>query len=156
MSQPTPPLVLVLCTGNSCRSHIAEAILRKAWNGRIRVASAGSNPAGFVHPLAIEVLKEIGLDVRGHRSKSMAEFLREDVETVITVCGDADAACPRFPGQVHHHHWPFEDPARATGTEQDILAAFRRIRDEMRRVFEAYAQGRIDQMQEKPQRTTAL
>ena len=125
---------------------MGEAILRNAFDGRIRVASAGSNPAGFVHPLAIQVLKEIGLDIRAHRSKSMSEFLRENVDTVITVCNEADYACPTFPGQRHRHHWPFDDPARASGTEQQILAAFRRVRDEMRRVFEAYACGRVDQM----------
>jgi arsenate reductase len=146
-SEQPSPLVLVLCTGNSCRSHMGEAILRNMFEGRVRVASAGSNPARFVHPLAIQVLNEIGLDIRAHRSKSMTEFLGESVETVITVCHDAERACPHFPGQVHRHHWPFDDPARATGTEQEILTAFRRVRDEMRRVFEAYACGRMDQMQ---------
>jgi arsenate reductase len=136
------PLVLILCTGNSCRSHLAEAILRAAAGDFIRVASAGSKPAGFVHPLAIRVLAEIGLDASAHRSKHLDEFLDQPVETVITVCGNADQACPVFPGQVNRHHWGFDDPAHATGTEDEQLAVFRRVRDEIRRTFEAYAAGR--------------
>lgn len=139
-----PPLVLVLCTGNSCRSHLAEGILRNAVGDRLRVASAGSRPAGYVHPLAIQVMDEIGIDLRNHHSKHMDGFLGETVETVITVCGNADQVCPVFPGQVNRHHWPFEDPAHAVGTEQEILGVFRRVRDEIRRVFEAYAAGRLD------------
>jgi arsenate reductase len=138
------PLVLVLCTGNSCRSHLAEGILRAAAKKRFRVASAGSKPAGFVHPLAIQVTKEIGIDISNHRSKHLNEFLNQPVETVITVCGNADQACPTFPGQVNRHHWGFDDPAHATGTDEEKLVVFRRVRDEIRRVFEAYAAGRID------------
>jgi arsenate reductase len=123
---------------------MAEGILRAAFGARIRVASAGSAPAGYVHPLALQVMKEIDIDISAHRSKHLDEFLQESVETVITVCGHADQVCPIFPGQVHRHHWGFDDPARATGTEGEKLAAFRRVRDEMRRVFEAYAAGRLD------------
>ena len=139
------PLVLVLCTGNSCRSHMAEGLLRAASRGGFAVASAGSKPAGYVHPLAIRVLKEVGIDISSHSSKHMNDFLKQPVETVITVCGNADQACPVFPGQLNRHHWPFEDPAHAVGTEEEQLAVFRRVRDEIRRVFEAYAAGRIDQ-----------
>lgn len=138
------PLVLVLCTGNCCRSHLAEGVLRAAAGGRFEVASAGSNPAGYVHPLAIRVMAEIGIDISGHRSKHLNEFLTRKVETVITVCGKADQACPVFPGQLHRRHFPFDDPAHAGGTEEEKLAVFRRVRDEIRRVFEAYAAGRID------------
>ncbi len=138
------PLVLVLCTGNSCRSHLAEGILSVAAGDVIRVASAGSKPAGYVHPLAIKVMQEIGIDISGHRSKHLDEFRNGPVETVITVCGNADQACPMFPGQVNRHHWGFDDPAHATGTEEEQLAVFRRVRDEIRRVFEAYAAGRKD------------
>jgi len=140
------PLVLVLCTGNSCRSHLAEGVLRAASQGRFRVASAGSKPAGYVHPLAIQVMAEAGFDISQHASKHLAEFLRQPVETVITVCDDADRACPIFPGRVNRHHWPFADPARATGAEAEKLAVFRAVRDEIRRVFEAYAAGRVDTM----------
>ena len=140
------PLVLILCTGNSCRSHLAEAILRPAVGDLVDVASAGSKPAGYVHPMAIEVLKEIGIDASSHRSKHLSEFLGVPVTTVITVCGNADQACPVFPGQLNRHHWPFDDPAHAAGTEDEKLAVFRRVRDEIRRVFTAYADGRRDQL----------
>ena len=139
-----PPTILILCTGNSCRSHLAEGILRNALNASFRVESAGSKPAGFVHPLAIKVMREIGIDISAHHSKHLDLFLDDRVETVITVCGNADQVCPMFPGQVNRHHWGFDDPAHATGSEDEQLAVFRRVRDEIRRVFEAYAAGRLD------------
>jgi arsenate reductase len=139
------PLILILCTGNSCRSHLAEGILSAAAGDALRVASAGSKPAGYVHPLAIKALAEIGIDISAHRSKHLSEFLTEKVETVITVCGNADQACPMFPGQVNRHHWGFDDPAHATGTDEEQFAVFRRVRDEIARTFRAYAAGRIDE-----------
>ena len=135
------PLVLILCTGNSCRSHLAEAVLRRAAGDLVEVASAGSKPTGYVHPEAIAVLKEIGIDASGHHSKHLSEFLGRQVHTVITVCGNADQVCPMFPGQVVRHHWGFSDPAHATGTPDEIRAEFRRVRDQIRLVFEAYAAG---------------
>ena len=141
------PLILILCTGNSCRSHLAEAILRAAAGDILEVASAGSKPAGYVHPLALRALAEIGLDASAHHSKHLSEFLQRDVETVITVCGNADQVCPMFPGQMNRYHWGFDDPAHATGTEDEQFAVFRRVRDEIRRVFEAYAAGRRDGVQ---------
>lgn len=138
------PLVLILCTGNSCRSHLAEGILRATAADVIRVASAGSKPAGYVHPLAIQVMQEIGIDISAHHSKHLSEFLDQPVETVITVCGYADEACPMFPGQMHRHHWGFDDPAHASGTEEQKLTVFRRVRNEIQRVFAAYAAGRSD------------
>jgi arsenate reductase (thioredoxin) len=143
------PLVLILCTGNSCRSHLAEGILRAAAGDRFRVASAGSKPAGYVHPLAIKVMQEIGLDISGHRSKHLSEFLSEKVETVVAVCGHADQACPIFPGQPNRYHWGFDDPAHATGSEAEQLELFRRVRDQIRIVFEAYAAGRRDETRRK-------
>ena len=139
------PTILILCTGNSCRSHLAEGLLRAALGDAYQVASAGSKPAGYVHPLAIKAMAEIGLDISAHTSKHMNEFLSQDVETVITVCGNADQACPMFPGQLNRHHWGFDDPAHATGTEDEQMQVFRRVRDEIRRVFEAYAAGRKDE-----------
>ena len=138
------PLVLILCTGNSCRSHLAEAILRKVAGDLVDVASAGSKPAGYVHPEALAVLSEIGIDAAAHRSKHLDEFLTTPVTTVITVCGKADQVCPTFPGQVRRHHWGFDDPAHATGTPEQIRQEFRHVRDEIRRVFEAYAAGLRD------------
>ena len=119
--------------------------MRAALNDAYVVASAGSKPAGYVHPLAVKAMAEIGIDISGHTSKHMEEFLNQEVETVITVCGNADQACPMFPGQLNRHHWGFDDPAHATGTEEEQMGVFRRVRDEIRRVFEAYAAGRLDE-----------
>ena len=135
------PTVLILCTGNSCRSHLAEGILRQEAGDIITVASAGSKPAGYVHLLAIKAMNEIGIDISAHVSKHMNDFLSQPIHTVITVCGNADQACPTFPGQVQRHHWPFDDPAHATGSEDEQLKVFRRVRDEIRAVFGAYAAG---------------
>lgn len=139
------PTILILCTGNSCRSHLAEGILRSVLGDRYTVASAGSKAVGYVHPLAIRVMEEIGIDISSHCSKPLDEFLNQEVETVITVCGNADQVCPGFQGQISRYHWGFEDPASATGTEEEQIAVFRQVRDEIRRVFEAYAAGRIDE-----------
>src|SRR6478735_11986325 len=144
MSHPPLPLVLILCTGNSCRSHMAEGILRQAAGDFLDVRSAGSKPAGYVHPLAIRALAEIGIDISAHHSKRMDEFKLQQVETVITVCGNADQVCPMFPGQMNRHHWGFDDPAHASGSEEEQMAVFRRVRDEIARVFQAYAAGLLD------------
>jgi arsenate reductase (thioredoxin) len=133
--------VLIVCTGNSCRSHMAEGVLRRAAADLIDVQSTGSSPAGYVHPKAIEVMKEIGIDISNHTSKHMNEFLDRKVDTVVTVCGNADQACPMFPGQMSRYHWEFDDPARATGSEEEIFAEFRRVRDQIKLVFEAYSAG---------------
>ena len=106
------------------------------------VQSAGSKPAGYVHPMAIRVMQELGIDISNHHSKHLSEFLDKKVETVITVCGNADQACPMFPGQLNRHHWEFYDPAKAEGSEEDILKLFRQVRDEIKRIFEAYGAGR--------------
>ena len=141
------PTVLILCTGNSCRSHIAEGILRQAAGDFIDVQSAGSKPAGYVHPKAIEVMREIGIDISGHRSKHLDEFLGQNkIETVITVCGNADQACPMFPGQVNRYHWGFDDPAKAKGSDGRINSrSFAAFVTKYNAIFEAYAAGRRDQ-----------
>ncbi len=149
MSNNSKPTIIVLCTGNSCRSHIGEGFLRAALGERANVQSAGSKPAGYVHPLAIKVMAEVGIDISNHRSKPLTEFLVQPVHTVITVCGNADQACPIFPGQLNRHHWPFFDPAKATGSEEEILKCFHTVRDEMRRVFEAYAAGLKDALRSR-------
>ena len=135
------PKVLILCTGNSCRSHMAEGILRNAASELIEVASAGSNPSGYVHPKAITALDEIGIDISSHTSKHMNDFLNQDIHTVITVCGNADQECPTYSGQFHRHHWGFEDPAHAEGSEDEVMEVFRKVRNEIKLVFEAYAAG---------------
>jgi arsenate reductase len=144
------PTVLILCTGNSCRSHLAEGILRQAAGDILDIQSAGSNPAGYVHPLAIQVMQEIGIDISRHTSKHLNQFLNQPIETVITVCGNADQVCPTFPGQVNRHHFPFNDPAHAQGSEPEKLRIFREVRDQIRAVFQAYAAGRRDQSQSTP------
>jgi len=136
------PQILILCTGNCARSQMAEGILRAAAGDILEVHSAGSKPAGFVHPFAVMVMDEIGIDIRSHWSKSLNEFLEQPIETVITVCGHADQVCPMFPGQVNRFHWGFDDPSQAQGARADRLAAFRRARDQMKEKFEAYAAER--------------
>ena len=135
------PLVLILCTGNSCRSQMAEAILRREAGHIVQVQSAGSDPAKHVHPKAIQVMNEVGIDISQNRSKHLNEFLDRSVHTVITVCGNADEACPIFPGTIARYHWGFEDPAKAEGTEDEVLSVFRRVRDEITAVFAAYGAG---------------
>ena len=120
---------------------MAEGILRNSAAELIEVASAGSNPSGYVHPKAITVLDEIGIDISSHTSKHMNDFLDQDVHTVITVCGNADQECPTYPGQFHRHHWGFEDPAHAEGSEDEVMEVFRKVRNEIKLVFEAYAAG---------------
>ena len=123
---------------------MAEALLQKAAGNSLRVASAGSAPSGFVHPLSIKAVAELGLDISESRSKSLDEFINQDVETVITVCGNADQACPVFPGQARRYHWPFDDPANAEGSEEEQMVVFRQVRDEIDQVFSAYGLGRKD------------
>ena len=140
------PTILILCTGNSCRSHLGEGLLRAAVGDLFNVVSAGSKPAGYVHPMAIAIMEEIGIDISAHTSKHMNELLNRQIETVITVCGNADQACPIFPGQLNRHHWPFEDPAQATGTDEEKMAIFRRVRNEIHHGFTAYADRRRAQL----------
>jgi len=133
--------VLILCPGNSCRSHMPEGILRAAAGDLFEVFSAGSKSKGEVHPLAIEALREIGIDASSHQSEHLDKYLHAGIDTVITVCGNADQACPTFPGPVKRYHWGFEDPPHAVRAGETELGAFRRIRDQIKLVFEAYAAG---------------
>jgi arsenate reductase len=121
--------VLVLCTGNSARSQLAEGLLRARAGDRFDVCSAGSQPTGRVLPGAIQVLAEIGIDISGARSKSMMEFIGQPFDYVLTVCDRAAEACPIFPGPAERHHRDFTDPAKYPEDEQ--LAVFRRVRDEI-------------------------
>lgn len=120
-----PTRILVLCTGNSCRSIIAEALFRELGGSRVAVESAGSQPAGYVNPRTIQVLDEAGIEHGWARSKSMTEFLEREFDHVITVCDDAAEACPTFPGPAVRTHWSIPDPARATGTDAEVLAVYR-------------------------------
>jgi len=123
--------VLILCTGNSARSQIAEGLLRDLAGHRFEVFSAGVAPSQ-VRPEAIKVMAELGLDISNHRSKSVAEFLDQDFDYVITVCDNANEQCPIFPGKTKRIHWSFDDPAAATGDEGTRLVVFRRVRDEIK------------------------
>lgn len=117
--------VLVLCTGNSCRSVMAEALFNQLGKGAIEAVSAGSNPAGYIHPKSIETLKRHGVDPGSPRSKSWDEFTGQAFDLVVTVCDAAAAeSCPVFLGPVKKLHWSTPDPAKATGTEEEIDAAF--------------------------------
>ena len=136
--------ILILCTGNSCRSHMAEGFLRRSLGDRHEVFSAGAKPSGYVHPLAIETMKEAGVDLSGHSSKPLDSFLDAGIHTVITVCDNANEACPIFPGATHRYHWAFEDPPHAQREGEQPIDAFRRIRDQIQQVFEAYAAGLLE------------
>lgn len=123
--------VLVLCTGNSARSQMAEGLLRHDGGARFEVESAGVSPTA-VRPEAVAAMREVGIDITGQRSKSVEEFAGQDFDYVITVCDNAREQCPVFPGPVRRVHWSFDDPAAAAGDEAARLSVFRRVRDEIR------------------------
>ena len=133
--------ILVLCTGNSCRSQMAEGFL-KSFDPDLEVMSAGTAPSDQVHPKAVEVMQELGIDLSGHHPQKVDEYLADSFDYVITVCGHAKENCPVFLGDVKQHlHIGFEDPAEARGTEEEILNEFRRIRDEIRKRMQTYLQS---------------
>jgi arsenate reductase len=125
--------ILVLCTGNSCRSQMAEGLLRKFKGERYRIESAGTDPKPEIHPLAIRAMQEIGIDISGQRPKNASEFLgKGPIQHVLIVCDNANGTCPTaWPGAMSRTFMPFDDPAHAKGTEQEVLAVFRRVRDEI-------------------------
>jgi arsenate reductase len=122
--------VLFLCTGNSARSQMAEGFLREFAGTEYEVFSAGTNPVGL-NPLAVEAMREVGIDISRQSSKSVQEFLGASVPFVITVCDRARESCPIFPGALQSIHWSFEDPAEAEGSKEEKLEAFRRVRDQI-------------------------
>lgn len=130
--------VLILCTGNSCRSQMAETIWRKEAGDHWECYSAGSKPAGYVHPLASRVLNEWGIDTTSCHSKSVSEFAGQPFDLVVTVCDNAHEACPVFPGAKQQLHWPFDDPAHAQGSPDEQLAVFRRVRDQIASTIRKY------------------
>ena len=123
--------VLFLCTHNSARSQMAEGLLRHLGGDRFEVFSAGTEVT-FVRPLAIKAMAELGIDISGQQSKTLDRYLNEPFDEVITVCDTAAEMCPVFPGAVKRRHWSLEDPSKATGTEEEQLAVYRRVRDELR------------------------
>src|SRR5215469_1601511 len=132
--------VLILCTGNSARSQMAEGLLRHDAGDRFDVFSAGTNPSR-VRPEAIAVMRELGIDISGHRSKGVDEFAGKSFDYILTVCDDANETCPIFPNHGIHMHQSFDDPAAVIGTGGERLAVFRRVRDELRKYLNRFPQG---------------
>ena len=131
--------ILVLCTGNSARSQMGEGLFRAEGRGGFEVFSAGTKPS-FVRPEAIAAMREIGIDISAHRSKSVDEFAGQPMDYVVTVCDHARDICPVFPAGTERIHWSFEDPAALQGTEEQRLAEFRRIRDQIHERVRAFFQ----------------
>ena len=130
--------VLILCTGNSCRSQMAHGFLQ-SFSRNLEVHSAGTIPAERVNPKAIEVMKEVGIDLSGHRPKSVEIYLDDEWDYVITVCGGANESCPVFTGKVKHRlHIGFDDPSDAIGTDEYVMKEFRRVRDEIQEKFKEF------------------
>ncbi|MES2794072.1 MAG: arsenate reductase ArsC [Planctomycetota bacterium] len=128
------PNILVLCTGNSCRSQIAEGYLHELASARFNILSAGTEPKDFVHPMAIAVMAEDGIDISHQRPKHLKEYLgRIAVRYLMIVCSGANEGCPRiWPGMLNRVVWPFDDPAAFVGTDDETIAEFRRVRDEIK------------------------
>jgi len=130
--------VLILCTGNSARSQMAEGFWNKYGADTWEAQSAGSSPAGYVHLLAIKAMAEVGIDISGGHSKSIDEVFGQAFDLVVTVCDNAKESCPVLPGAKERLHWPFDDPAAAKGGDAEKLWAFRRVRDEIAAAIQAY------------------
>ncbi len=135
--------VLILCTGNSCRSQMAEGILRYYGSDKFEVESAGSEPSK-VNPIAIEVMKEIGIDISHHRSKHVKEFLERHFHYIVTVCDKANEACPIFPGPSQRLHWSFPDPPHGREVTEAVKDEFRKVRDMIHDKFKAFALNKED------------
>ena len=130
--------VLVLCTGNSCRSQMAEELWEFLGQGEWEAESAGSMPSGYVHPLAIEAMRELDIDLSENTSKHLDQFTEQQFDLVVTVCDNAKESCPVFSGATQTLHWPFDDPADATGTDEEKMKTFRRVRDEIKTKIQAF------------------
>ena len=134
--------VLILCTGNSCRSQMAEGLWRRLGGQGWEVQSAGTQPAGYVHPLAVEAMRQLGIDISGHTSKHVDQVAASPFDLVVTVCDSAQQACPTLPGARRVEHWPFADPALASGSHPERLARFAQVRDQIRaRIAQFLADG---------------
>ncbi|QDU11523.1 arsenate reductase ArsC [Gimesia aquarii] len=130
--------VLILCTGNSCRSQMAEALWRELGQGEWESYSAGSLPSGYVHPMAIEVMQELDQDLSQNRSKHVDEYLNKTFDLVVTVCDSAKESCPTLAGAQRIEHWPFYDPADAEGSDTEKLMVFRDVRDQIREKIQEF------------------
>ncbi|HBY56293.1 MAG TPA: arsenate reductase [Candidatus Atribacteria bacterium] len=123
--------ILFLCSGNSCRSQMAEGLARKMLPKDKKIFSAGLEPKG-IHPMAIKVMHEIGIDISSQKSKSLSDIPINEIDMVVTLCGDAAERCPIFPRKVKRIHWAIEDPAKAQGSEEEVVQAFRKVRDKIK------------------------
>lgn len=133
---PSPPRVLFLCTGNSCRSQMAEAWLRELTAGRVVSLSAGTEPVGL-NPRAVKAMAEVGIDLSAHSSDSIDDFVENPPDLVIAVCANAEKCCPNIPN-AKFLAWPFDDPAHLSGDDEAVMPEFRRVRDEIRGRIEAW------------------
>lgn len=127
--------ILFLCTGNSCRSQMAEGFAKKMLSKNMEIFSAGLEPKG-VHSIAIKVMQEIGVDISHQKSKNISEILLDKINIVITLCGGAAERCPIFPGKVKRIHWELEDPAKAQGSQEEIIKIFQKVRDKIKSYIE--------------------
>lgn len=143
MTRNTPLNVLFLCTGNSCRSQMAEGFARTLGGDRLRVQSAGIEAHGR-NALAIAVMEESGIDIQGQESTRLEQPMLDAADLVVTVCGDADEHCPILPPGKRKVHWPLPDPARATGTEQEVMKQFRAVRDDIRQRVESLLNDELE------------
>jgi arsenate reductase len=134
--------VLFLCTGNSCRSQMADGIVNHDFAGRLEAHSAGTEPHGL-NPKAVRVMAEVGIDISGNSSEHLSKYEGQPFDYVITLCGDANEKCPLFFGGVKRLHMGFEDPASAQGTEEEVMNAFRRVRDEIRRQVREFFENEL-------------
>ncbi|HKJ66938.1 MAG TPA: arsenate reductase ArsC [bacterium] len=133
---PEKPVVLIVCTGNSCRSQIAEGLISNAFGSAVRVYSAGSNPSGVVHPMAIDVMREIGVIIRRNKSQHWRDLPVDDFDLIVTVCDHADRHCPLVPtAHGERMHIPFDDPIRVTGSSETVRQAFRETREQIREIL---------------------
>ena len=129
--------ILFLCTGNSCRSQMAEGFAKKMLPKNMEIFSAGLEPKG-VHPMAVKVMQEVGIDISQQESKNISEIPIDKIDLLVTLCGDAAERCPVFPGKVERIHWALEDPAKAQGREEEIAIVFRKIRDNIKSYIISY------------------
>ena len=140
---PAKPKVLFLCTGNSCRSQMAEGLLRSMAGDRMEAYSAGTAPQG-INPGAVSAMEEVGVDIAGQKSEHVDSYLGFGIDTVITVCDRAASNCPTFPERVKRVHWSFDDPASAQGSDDQRTAVFRRVRDEIAAALRSWLEAGCD------------
>lgn len=136
------PILYFLCTGNSCRSQMAEGFGKKYLGDEWDVRSAGLDPQG-IHSLAIQAMKEVGIDISSQSPEEIDRHILSEATMVVTLCGDAREQCPTIPPHINHEHWEFEDPAKAVGTDEDIWQVFVRIRDQIQSRIQTFKQGGV-------------